>query len=197
MTLDELLRARPVAARWKRVLLERLDTLAVIYRLASAVSNIAHPIRLRWYRAMPMDAAMPPLRFPTTRSRHSPPCGRADPGSRRHLRADSQGPSARSARRRGPPVHPCPSHRLPRLRLRLHADGGAGIGTPGNPPLWGHGLRSGALGLGCGLVGRRKSGPARTRGTEPGAPAPSDSSPAPPRLVGLARNGCPAPQSRS
>ena len=58
MTVDELLRRRPVSARWRRVLMERLDTVAVIYRLASAISNIAHPIRFRWYRAMPMDAAM-------------------------------------------------------------------------------------------------------------------------------------------
>ena len=56
--LDDLLRSRPVSARWRRVLLERLDALAVVYRLASTVANIAHPIRFRWYRAMPMDAAV-------------------------------------------------------------------------------------------------------------------------------------------
>ena len=58
MSLDDLLRSRPVSARWRRVLLEGLDALAVVYRLASNVANIAHPIRFRWYRAMPMDAAV-------------------------------------------------------------------------------------------------------------------------------------------
>ena len=58
MTVDEILRLYPVSARWQRVLLERLDAAAVIYRLAATISNIAHPIRFRWYRAMPMDAAI-------------------------------------------------------------------------------------------------------------------------------------------
>ena len=48
----------PVSARWRRTLIERLDALAVIYRLAAAVANIAYPMRLRWYRAAPMDAAL-------------------------------------------------------------------------------------------------------------------------------------------
>ena len=56
--MDEILRLYPVSARWQRVLLERLDAAAVIYRLAATISNIAHPIRFRWYRAMPMDAAI-------------------------------------------------------------------------------------------------------------------------------------------
>ena len=58
MTLDDLLRSRPASARWRRVLLERLDSLAVVYRLASSIANLSHPIRFRWYRAMPMDAAL-------------------------------------------------------------------------------------------------------------------------------------------
>ncbi len=57
-SLAETLRNRPVSNQWRRVLLERLDGLAVIYRLASALSSIAHPIRFRWFRAMPMDAAV-------------------------------------------------------------------------------------------------------------------------------------------
>ena len=56
--LERLLRDLPVSARWRRVLLERLDAVAVVYRLASAISNAAYPIRFRWYRAMPMDAAV-------------------------------------------------------------------------------------------------------------------------------------------
>ena len=58
MTVDELLSAYPVSEQWRRVLLERLDALAVIYRLASTISNVTYPIRFRWYRAMPMDAAL-------------------------------------------------------------------------------------------------------------------------------------------
>ena len=56
--LEDLLRDLPVSARWRRVLLERLDAVAVVYRVASAISNAAHPVRFRWYRAMPMDAAV-------------------------------------------------------------------------------------------------------------------------------------------
>ena len=58
MSLDELLSSRPVSARWRRVLLERLDALAVIYRVAAALSNTAHPIRFRWYRSGPADAGI-------------------------------------------------------------------------------------------------------------------------------------------
>ena len=57
-TVDELLLRCPVSEQGRRVLLERLDSLAVVYRLASAISNAAFPIRFRWYRAMPMDAAI-------------------------------------------------------------------------------------------------------------------------------------------
>ena len=56
--VDSLLLTRPVSAQWRRLLLERLDALAVIYRLASAVANVHYPIRFRWYRAMPMDAVI-------------------------------------------------------------------------------------------------------------------------------------------
>jgi len=56
--VDELLRERPVSRRWHRILLERLDAVAVIYRLASALTGVASPLRFRWYRAMPMDAAV-------------------------------------------------------------------------------------------------------------------------------------------
>ena len=58
ISLDALLRSRPVSARWRRTLAERLDAVSVIYRLASTISNVAHPIRLRWFRASPIDAAI-------------------------------------------------------------------------------------------------------------------------------------------
>ncbi len=57
-TLDGLLRPRPVSQEWRRILLERLDAVASVYRLASAVAVAAHPIGLRLYRAAPLDAAL-------------------------------------------------------------------------------------------------------------------------------------------
>ena len=56
--VEDLLRSRPVSQQWRRVLLERLDALAVIYRLASAVAGIARPASLRLYRSGPLDAAL-------------------------------------------------------------------------------------------------------------------------------------------
>ncbi len=64
-TLDEVVRENPVSARWIRILLERIDVVAVIYSLASTISAVASPIRLTWYRAMPMDAA---IRLPDGRT---------------------------------------------------------------------------------------------------------------------------------
>ena len=58
VSLDALLRSRPVSAQWRRILLERLDSLAVTHRVAAAVANAAHPVRFHWYRGMPLDAAM-------------------------------------------------------------------------------------------------------------------------------------------
>ena len=57
-SVDALLRDLPVSALWQRLLIERLDAVAVVYRLASALSDVAFPIRLRWFRAMPADAAI-------------------------------------------------------------------------------------------------------------------------------------------
>ena len=58
MTVDELVAGWPVSEQARRILMERLDALASVYRLASALSNVAHPLRFRWFRAMPMDAAV-------------------------------------------------------------------------------------------------------------------------------------------
>ena len=55
---EELLRRHPVSARWRRILLERLDAVAVIYRLASIIAAESGPLALRWYRAAPLDAAL-------------------------------------------------------------------------------------------------------------------------------------------
>ena len=57
-SLPELLRARPLTAHWRRLLLERLDAVAAVYRVASAIAGESWPLRFRWYRAQPMDAAV-------------------------------------------------------------------------------------------------------------------------------------------
>ena len=46
MPLDQLLRAHPVSAHWRRILMERLDALAAVYRLAAALTGVAYPIEL-------------------------------------------------------------------------------------------------------------------------------------------------------
>ena len=58
VSVEELLFTRPVFRQWRRGLLERLDAVAVIYRLACAVNQVFHPRAFRWYRAMPLDAAI-------------------------------------------------------------------------------------------------------------------------------------------
>ncbi len=57
-SVQELLFLRPVSRQWRRGLLERLDAVAVVYRLTCAVSQLHHPLTFRWYRAMPLDAAI-------------------------------------------------------------------------------------------------------------------------------------------
>ena len=58
MTVDDLVRLRPVSAHMRRILLDRLDAVGVVYRVASSMAALSAPLRFRWYRAMPMDAAM-------------------------------------------------------------------------------------------------------------------------------------------
>ena len=55
---DRLLRRYPVSTHRRRVLLERLDAVAVLYRLASAVGDLGGPLQFRWYRAAPLDAGI-------------------------------------------------------------------------------------------------------------------------------------------
>ncbi|MDE0579698.1 MAG: replication-relaxation family protein [bacterium] len=56
--VEALLRARPVSAQWRRILLERLDAVAAIYRLAASIAGLRGTIGFRWYRALPMDASL-------------------------------------------------------------------------------------------------------------------------------------------
>ena len=56
--LDALLRELPLSAQWRRSLMERLDALAGIYHLASLLTRVAYPLRFRWYRSQPLDAAV-------------------------------------------------------------------------------------------------------------------------------------------
>ena len=102
-SLDELLRTHPVSAQWRRNLMERLDALAVIYRMASLLSKVAFPIWFRWYRALPLDAAM------------TLPDGKTVGIIRQGLTADRSGFSKRLWRLRDGP--------LPGALLVLMADG--------------------------------------------------------------------------
>ena len=58
VSVDDLLRSRPVSAQWQRILLARLDTVAVGYRLAASIAALVGPVEVRWYRALPLDAAV-------------------------------------------------------------------------------------------------------------------------------------------
>ena len=58
MGIQELLQRYPVSGHWRRILLERLDAVGVIYRVASSVAAVGSPLRFRWYRRAPLDAAM-------------------------------------------------------------------------------------------------------------------------------------------
>ncbi len=56
--VDEVLRASPVSAQWRRIVLARLDAVAVIYRLAASIAALLGSVEVRWYRALPLDAAI-------------------------------------------------------------------------------------------------------------------------------------------
>ena len=55
---DDLVRTRPVSAEWRRSLMERMDSLASVYHVASLISDVAYPLRFRWYRSSKLDAGM-------------------------------------------------------------------------------------------------------------------------------------------
>jgi len=56
--MGRLIREYPLSLRWRRTLLERLDAAAVIYRLASALAGLDHPVHFRRSRALPQDATV-------------------------------------------------------------------------------------------------------------------------------------------
>ena len=58
VTVDEIVRVHPVSAHMRRILLDRLDAVGVVYRLASSIAAVSGPMRFRWYRGMPMDAGV-------------------------------------------------------------------------------------------------------------------------------------------
>ena len=58
ITLEQFLRRHPVSARWRRILLERLDAVAVIYRLTSSIAAIHRISSFQWYRGLPLDAGI-------------------------------------------------------------------------------------------------------------------------------------------
>lgn len=56
--LSRALAQHPVSNEWRRLLLQRLDTAALLYRIAVEISESEYPLRFRWYRAQPLDAAV-------------------------------------------------------------------------------------------------------------------------------------------
>ena len=58
VTLEQLMRRHPVSARWRRILLERLDAVAVIYRLTSSIAALEGIASFRWYRGLALDAGI-------------------------------------------------------------------------------------------------------------------------------------------
>ena len=103
LSVDDLVRVRPVSDRWRRILMERLDALAPVYRLAAVLSGIAYPIRFRWYRAAPLDAAVDSSRRPHRGHRPAGPHLRPVP-----LRQPDVEAARRAAARRRPGTHTRP-----------------------------------------------------------------------------------------
>ncbi|MCY3557863.1 MAG: hypothetical protein OXH13_04380 [Chloroflexi bacterium] len=68
-----LLREHPASEEWLRLLMRRLDGVAMIYRLAAALCEEWFPIRFRWYRSAPADAA---IALPDGRTLAIVRCGR-------------------------------------------------------------------------------------------------------------------------
>ena len=58
VTVDDIVRVLPVSSHMRRILLDRLDAVGVIYRLALSMAAVSGVPRFRWYRGMPLDAAI-------------------------------------------------------------------------------------------------------------------------------------------
>ena len=101
--VEALLRERPLSAQWRRSLMERFDALATMYHLACVLTGVAYPVRFRWYRSTPLDAAV------------TLPDGRTVGIVRQGLTADRSGFAKRLWRLRDGP--------LPGTVLVLMADG--------------------------------------------------------------------------
>lgn len=56
VSVEHLLRTRPVSEEHLRLLIARLDAVAVLYRVASAAAVAARPIKIAWRRGAPQDA---------------------------------------------------------------------------------------------------------------------------------------------
>ena len=54
----EILHGYSVSAQWQRLMLARLDAMAVIYRLASAIAAVAGSLKVHWYRNGPLDCVI-------------------------------------------------------------------------------------------------------------------------------------------
>ena len=55
-SLEDTLRSHPVSAQWQRLLVQRLDALAVVYSVIETISGVAAPLSVRLYRSHPLDA---------------------------------------------------------------------------------------------------------------------------------------------
>ena len=53
---EAILHRYPVSAQWQNLLMERLDAVAAIYRVAVLIADWFPPTRMSWYRAAPLDA---------------------------------------------------------------------------------------------------------------------------------------------
>ena len=55
-SMEDALRSHPVSAQWQRLLVQRLDALAVVYSVIETISGAAAPISVRLFRSHPLDA---------------------------------------------------------------------------------------------------------------------------------------------
>lgn len=55
---DELLTSFPISREWLHALLRRLDSLIAVYQVAAAVADSYYVDNFRWYRTIPLDAAV-------------------------------------------------------------------------------------------------------------------------------------------